>query len=117
MAVDMFIKIGNIEGESVDAEHKKEIDVLSWTWGMSNSGSAHHGTGAGSGKVNVRDLSLSKFVDKSSTNLIMSCCKGTHFPEAKLVVRKAGDSPLEYIKITLTDVLVTSVSTGGTGGR
>ena len=117
MAMDMFIKIGDLEGESKDAKHGKEIDVLAWSWGMSNSGSAHVGGGAGAGKVNVQDLSFTKYIDKSSTNLVMACCKGTHYDEAKLVVRKAGDKPLEYLIITLKEVLVTAVSTGGSGGE
>jgi type VI secretion system secreted protein Hcp len=65
----------------------------------------------------VQDLSLTKWVDASSTALIVAACKGTHIKEAKLTVRKAGDSPLEYIKITLTEVLVSSVQTGGSGGE
>jgi type VI secretion system secreted protein Hcp len=117
MAVDMFIKIGSLEGEARDKAHGKEIDVLAWSWGASNSGSAHVGGGAGAGKVNVQDLSLTKFIDKSSPDLMLACCNGKHFPEAKLTVRKAGENPLEYLTITLTDVLVTSVSTGGSGGE
>ena len=117
MAVDMFIKIGSLEGEARDKAHGKEIDVLAWSWGASNSGSAHVGGGAGAGKVNVQDLSFTKYIDKSSPDLMLACCNGKHFPEAKLIVRKAGENPLEYITITLTDVLVTSVSTGGSGGE
>ena len=117
MAVDMFIKIGDIKGESKDDKHADEVDVLAWSWGLSQSGSAHHGSGAGAGKVNVQDISLTKWVDSSSTALIVAACKGTHIKEAKLTVRKAGDKPLEYIKITLTDVLVSSVQTGGSGGE
>ncbi|HEV7802464.1 MAG TPA: type VI secretion system tube protein Hcp [Burkholderiales bacterium] len=117
MAMDMFIKIGDLKGESKDATHKEQIDVLAWSWGMSNSGSAHMGGGAGAGKVNVQDLSFTKYIDKSSTNLIMACCKGTHYDEATLVVRKAGDKPLEYVTVTMKEVLVTSVSTGGSGGE
>ncbi|MES2089201.1 MAG: type VI secretion system tube protein Hcp [Pseudomonadota bacterium] len=117
MAVDMFIKIGDIKGESRDKVHAGLIDVLAWSWGMSNSGSAHVGGGAGAGKVNVQDLSFTKYIDKSSTNLITACCKGAHYPEATLTVRKAGGTPLEYLIITLTEVLVTSVSTGGSGGE
>lgn len=117
MAVDMFIKIGSLEGEARDKAHGKEIDVLAWSWGASNSGSAHVGGGAGAGKVNVQDLSFTKYIDKSSPDLMLACCNGKHFPDAKLVVRKAGENPLEYITITLTDVLVTSVSTGGSGGE
>jgi hypothetical protein len=57
--------------------HGKEIDILSWTWGMSNSGSAHVGGGAGSGKVSVQDLSLTKYLDSSSAPLMLSCCNGS----------------------------------------
>ena len=117
MAMDMFIKIGKIEGESVDAKHKGEINVLAWSWGMSNSGSAHMGPGAGAGKVNVQDLSITKYIDKSSTDLMLAACNGKHFPDALLIVRKAGEKPVEYLKIKLTDVLITSVSTGGSGGE
>lgn len=117
MAVDMFIKIGDIKGESQDDTHKQEIDVLAWSWGLSQSGTAHAGGGAGAGKVNVQDLSLTKWVDSSSTALMVAACKGTHIKEAKLTVRKAGDSPLEYIKITLEEVLVSSLQTGGSGGE
>ena len=117
MACDMFLKLEGIDGESVDDKHAKSIDTLSWSWGMSQSGTTHIGTGGGSGKVSVQDMSVVKYVDKSSTVLIMACCKGTHIPEATLTVRKAGDKPLEYIKIKMTDVIVSAVSTGGSGGE
>lgn len=117
MAVDMFIKIDNIQGESKDGTHKGETDVLAWSWGMSQSGSMHTGGGGGSGKVNVQDLSFTKWLDKGSPDLLKACCKGTHLPKAVLVVRKAGDKPLEYLTITMENVLVASVSTGGSGGQ
>lgn len=118
MAVDMFMKITGVDGEAQDDKHKKDIDVLAWSWGMSNSGSAHVGGGAGSGKVNVQDLSFTKWVDSSSPKLMLACCSGEHYDEATLVVRKAGGgSPVEYLKIKLTEVLVASVSTGGSGGE
>ena len=117
MAVDMFMKIGDIQGESKDKKHSKEIDVLSWSWGMSNSGSAHTGGGGGSGKVNVQDLTFTKYVDSASPKLMLACCNGKHYDDALLTVRKAGEKPVEYIKIKLTEVLVTSVTTGGSGGE
>jgi type VI secretion system secreted protein Hcp len=118
MAFDMFMKIKEIKGEARDKTHKEEIDVLSWSWGMSNSGSAHLGGGMGAGKVNVQDLSFTKFIDKSSPDLMLHCCIGKHIPEATLTCRKAGgDNPLEYLTIKLSDVMVTSVSTGGSGGE
>ena len=117
MAVDMFIKIGDLKGESADDKHKGEIDVLAWSWGLSNSGDTHTGGGGGAGKVNVQDLSFTKYMDKCTPNLIQYGCSGKHFPSAELVVRKAGDTALEYWKMTFTDVLITSVSTGGSGGE
>ena len=117
MAVDMFIKIDKITGESRDSKHKNEIDVLSWSWGASQSGSFHVGGGGGAGKVNIQDLSITKWVDASSADLLKACSKGTHIPKALLTVRKAGDKPLEYIKILMEKVMVTSVSTGGSGGE
>jgi type VI secretion system secreted protein Hcp len=117
MAVDMFMKLDGVDGESKDKVHPKEIDVLAWSWGMSNSGSAHVGGGAGMGKVNVQDLSFSKFVDASSPALALACCKGTHYKDATLVVRKAGGTPVEYIKITMSEVLIAAVTTGGSGGE
>jgi type VI secretion system secreted protein Hcp len=117
MAMDQFIKIGALKGEAQDKTHKDEIDVLSWNWGVSNSGSAHVGGGAGAGKCNVQDLSFTKYLDKSSPDLMPACCNGKHFDKATLVVRKAGENPLEYLTINLEEVLITNVSTGGSGGE
>jgi type VI secretion system secreted protein Hcp len=117
MAVDMFIKIDTVDGESKDSKHKKEIDVLSWSWGASNSGSAHSGGGAGSGKVNVQDLSFTKWVDSSTPKLLLAVHDGKHFKDATLVVRKAGEKPVEYLKIKMEQVLISSVSHGGSGGE
>lgn len=118
MAVDMFLDIaGEISGESQDAKHKKEIDVLAWSWGLSNSGSFHVGGGGGAGKANFQDISVTKWVDVSSPILQLYCANGDHFDKATLVVRKAGKKPLEYIKIEMKKVMITSVSTGGSGGE
>jgi type VI secretion system secreted protein Hcp len=117
MAVDMFMKIDGVKGEAQDETHKNEIDVLAWSWGMSQSGTAHMGGGAGSGKVSVQDVSFTKYVDVSSTELMVACCNGKHFDKANLTVRKAGENPLEYLKIEMTEVIITSISTGGSGGE
>ena len=116
MAVDMFLNLDGVKGESKDKAHTQEIDILSWSWGMSNSGSAHVGGGAGSGKVSVQDLSLTKYLDSSSAPLMLSCCNGEHFGSAVLTVRKAGEKPLEYLTIKLQEVVITSVTTGASGG-
>jgi type VI secretion system secreted protein Hcp len=117
MAVDMFLKLDDVKGESSDDKHKDETDVLAWSWGMSQSGTTHMGTGGGAGKVSVNDLSITKYVDKGSPNLIISCCNGKHYKEGVLTVRKAGETALEYLKITMKEVLVSSISTGGSGGE
>lgn len=118
-ASDMFLILGDLKGESVDKVHADAIDVLAWSWGMSNSGTTHLGGGAGAGKVNVQDLSVTKYLDKASPAIMLSCANGKHYDEAKLIVRKAGGqaAPIEYLVITMTEVLVTSVSTGGSGGE
>jgi type VI secretion system secreted protein Hcp len=121
MASDMFLKLDGpkMEGEAQDAEHKGEIDVLAWSWGMSQSGTTHLGPGGGAGKVNVQDISITKYVD-SATHALMKCCfTGKHFEKAVLTVRKASgeDKPLEYLIIKMQDLIVTSVSTGGSGGE
>lgn len=116
MAVDIFIKIGDIKGESQDTTHKDEIEVLNWSWGMSQSGNMHTGTGGGAGKVSIQDLSLTKYVDKSTPNLMMHCSSGKHVPKVTLTVRKAGgDAQVEYLIINLEEVLISSLSTGGSG--
>ena len=100
MAVDIFIKIGDIKGEAMAKAHKDEIDVLNWSWGMSQSGNMHVGGGGGAGKVNIQDLSLTKYVDKASPNLMMLCASGKHIDKVKLTVRKAGgESQVEYMVI------------------
>ena len=118
MAVDMFMKVGSkIKGESVAPGHVGEIDVLAWSWGMSQSGTTHMGGGGGAGKVNVQDLSFTKYLDKSSPDLMLACAKGTHEDACVLTVRKAGDNPLEYLIITMNEAIVSSISTGGSGGE
>ncbi|MBC3933664.1 Hcp family type VI secretion system effector [Undibacterium curvum] len=113
MAQDIFLKINGIEGESMDAAHKNEIEVLSWQWQVLQESNMHTGSGGGSGKATVKDLTFIHNVDRSSPNLMKFCMTGKHIPEAKLVVRKSGGNPLEYLKITMTDVLITNVSPTG----
>jgi type VI secretion system secreted protein Hcp len=117
MAVDILLKLDTVKGESQIAEYEHEIDILSWSWGMTQSGTMHIGGGGGAGKVSVQDLSVTKYVDKATTNLMRYCCNGKHFPTAELIVRKAGETPLEYLKILMSKVIITSVSSGGSGGE
>lgn len=120
MALDMFINLGDkIKGESADSVQgpKGDVDVLAWSWGMSQSGTTHMGGGGGAGKANFQDLSFTKYVDSSSNALMIALAKGTHIPKVTLLVRKAGVGQLRYIEIDMEEVIVTSVSTGGSGGE
>jgi type VI secretion system secreted protein Hcp len=117
MAVDMFLKLEGIKGESADDKHKGEIDVLAWSWGASQSGTMHTGGGGGAGKANFQDVSVTKWIDKSSHALLKAVAVGQHIKSAMLTVRKAGEKPLEYYKLTMNDCLISSVSTGGSGGE
>ncbi len=115
-AVDIFLKIDDVKGESVDDKHKDEIDVLAWSWGLNNSGTTH--VEGGEGKSSVKDLSITKWIDKSTPALMLATLTGKPFGNALLTVRKAGGKEaLEYIKIEMKDILVTSTATGGSGGQ
>jgi type VI secretion system secreted protein Hcp len=110
MATDMFLKLDDIKGESNDSKHKGEIDVLSWSWGATQSGSSHGGGGSGTGKVQISDLSVTKFVDRSTPVLFQMCATGKPIKSGVLTCRKAGGTALEYMKITFTQGIVAAVS-------
>ena len=116
MAVDMFLKLAGITGESKDTTHKNEIHIESFSWGMSQTGGMGVGGGGGAGKVAVHDIGFTKFVDKASCDLMYCCASGKHIPDGLITVRKAGEKPLEYLKIKLTDILISGYSTVGAGG-
>jgi type VI secretion system secreted protein Hcp len=116
MAVDMFLKLDGIKGESKDHKHKDEIHIESFSWGMSQTGAHGTGGGGGAGKVAVHDISITKFLDKASPALMLHCCNGKHIKDGLITVRKAGEKPVEYLKIKLTDILVSSVQEAGHGG-
>jgi type VI secretion system secreted protein Hcp len=110
MAVDMFLKITDIKGESTDAKHKDEIDVESFSWGatqLGTSGSA--GGGMGAGKVQMQDFHFVMRTNKASPKLFLSVATGKHIKEAILTARKAGGKEqIEFLKIKFTDILVSS---------
>lgn len=115
-AVDYFLKIDGIEGESHDKKHKGEIDLLSWSWGATNSGSMAGGGGGGSGKVSMQDFHFVMKVNKATPKLILACASGQHIKKAVLTCRKAGTDQQEYLLYTFSDLLVSSYQTGGSGG-
>ncbi|MBN2321346.1 MAG: type VI secretion system tube protein Hcp [Acidobacteria bacterium] len=113
MAVDYFLKLEGIEGESTDSKHTKEIEVLSWSWGENNPASA----GQSGGKVSIGDFSFVMKVNKASPKLLEACAMGGHIKDALLTCRRAGaDEQQEFLKIKMTDCLVASFQTGGASG-
>jgi type VI secretion system secreted protein Hcp len=111
--VDYFLKIDGIDGESTDAKHKGEIDLQSWGFGASQSGTMHSGGGGGAGKVSVQDLHFVTHVSKASPKLFLSCANGEHIKKAVLIARKAGKEQQEYLKITMSDLLISNYQTCG----
>jgi type VI secretion system secreted protein Hcp len=114
-ASDYFLKIEGVDGESRDEKHKGEIQIESWSWGVSNSGSMAAGSGGGAGKVSFQDFHFTKTVDKSSPLLFQAAATGEHYKQATMTVRKAGGDQVEYMTITFSDLLVTSIT--ATGGQ
>jgi type VI secretion system secreted protein Hcp len=112
MPSDIFAKVGDINGESIDDKHKDEIEVQSYSWGVTNSGSMGAGTGGGAGKADFHDLTFVHNYDKASPILMQACTTGVHMKEATIFNRKAGKGQQEYLTIKMSDVIVTSVTHG-----
>jgi type VI secretion system secreted protein Hcp len=113
-AVDYFLKIDGIDGESQDQTHKGDIEIESFSWGQTNSGTASKGGGMGAGRVTMHDFEFMMGVNKASPKLFLKCASGEHIPKAVLVCRKAGKEQQEYLKYTFSDLLISSFKTGGT---
>ena len=114
--VDYFLKIDGVDGESQDHKHKGEIELGSWSWGESQTGTHGVGGGGGAGKVSMQDIHLTFTHTKASPKLMLACASGEHIPKAVLTCRKAGKEQQEYLKIVLSDLLVSSYQTGGSQG-
>ncbi|TML69421.1 MAG: type VI secretion system tube protein Hcp [Actinobacteria bacterium] len=108
MASDIFAKLGDIKGESLDSKHKDEIEVLSWSWGVTNA-VALAGSGAGQGKASFHDLSFTHKIDKASPSLMRACATGVHLKEATITHRKAGKGQEEFLVIKMNDVIITAM--------
>lgn len=114
MASDIFAKLGDIKGESLDAKHQGEIEVLSFSWGVSNVAPVGVGSGGGAGKAKFQDLVIVHRIDKASPLLMQACATGKHLNEATITHRKAGKGQQEYLIVKLNDVLITAVTHSGT---
>jgi type VI secretion system secreted protein Hcp len=118
MASDIFLKLDGIKGESTDDKHKDEIDVMSFSWGLTQSGTAAAGGGGGAGKVQFQDFHFTSKVNKASPNLMLSCATGQHIKEGTITVRKAGEGRGDgnYLVIKMSDVLISSYQSSGSAG-
>lgn len=114
---DMFMKMDGVEGESFDDKHKNEIQLLSFSFGAAQPGSAGYGGGSGVGKVQVHDFQLTKYFDKASPKLFEACATGKHTATVVVTCRKAGGAQQEFLTFKLSDVIVTSISHSGSGGE
>ena len=115
-AVDYFLKLDGIDGESTDDKHKSEIDVESWSWGATQTGTFGGGGGGGAGKVQFQDFHFVTRVSKATPKLFLSCATGEHIKSAILTARKSGEQQQEFYKVTFSDVLISSYQSGGSGG-
>jgi type VI secretion system secreted protein Hcp len=113
MAAGIFAKLGDIKGESLDSKHKDEVEVLSWSWGVTNAGTIARGSGGGAGKASFNDFNFTHHIDKASPLLLKACATGQHLKEAIITVRKAGKGSQEYLIIKMSDVIITSVNPSG----
>lgn len=117
MAVEIFAKLTpDVKGESITKGFEGQLELLNIGWSMTQTGTTHRGTGGGAGKVDVHDLQIAKYVDTASANIISATCRGKHFDSVVITVRKAGETPLDYMKFTLKNVIITSYSLNGSQG-
>jgi len=117
MGSDIFAKIEGIKGESLDAKHKDEIEVLSFSWGVTNTGTTAAGGGAGAGKATFQDLSMVHKIDKASPLLMRACATGMHLKDATITYRKAGKGQQDYLILKLDDIIITGVTDGAASGE
>lgn len=118
MAVEIFLKLDGIDGESIKQDATNYIEIFSFSNGASNPSSVAFGTGSGAGKVDLSSLSLQKQLDKASPMLFLNCCTGKHIATGTMIVREAtGDTTTKpYYQYDMTEVFVDSISWGGAAG-
>ena len=117
MAADIFAKIGDIKGESLDDKHKDEVEVLSYSWGVTNTAHIPTGSGGGAGKATFQDLSIVHKIDKASPKLLQACATGEHLKEATITFRKAGKGQQEFLIVKMNDVIITGVVQSAPGSE
>jgi type VI secretion system secreted protein Hcp len=109
-AVDYFLKIDGIPGESRDSQHKGEIELESFSWGATSSGACEGGGGAG--MVQIQDFHFVKRLDKASPKLFLACAAGQHVKTAVVTGRHAGRQSQDFLVYRLSGVQVSSYQIG-----
>ena len=113
MAVDYYLKLEGIDGESEDEKHKKEIQILSWSWGGSQVSSVAGTGGSGAGKVSLSDFNIMSYFDKSTPKFFKNLCLGTHIKSGTMNAIKAGADGKPYLKVDFKELFVTSLQISG----
>lgn len=109
-----FLKIDGIPGDATDKAHAGEIQIDSFSWGVTNSGSTHvGGGGGGAGKAQFQDFHFSTATSKASPELMFATASGEHIDKAVLSVSSTGERPFDFFVVTLEDLLVSSFQSGG----
>lgn len=117
MAVNAFLDIDGVEGESQQKGFEKKIEILDFSWGATQAATGHMGTGSGSGRANVQDINFSKMLDKTTPTLLQNLLIGTHYKRITLTLRKvSGAVQLNYVVFIMEDAMMTSYSTGAGQG-
>jgi type VI secretion system secreted protein Hcp len=116
MASDIFLKIEGITGEAQDATHEGEIDIHGWHWAVHQDARMLSGSGGGAAKATVQDMVLVHGIDRATPSLMAACFQGKHFAQTVLTLRKSGGLPLDFFKITMSDVVITRVQPYGSDG-
>jgi type VI secretion system secreted protein Hcp len=109
-----FLKIDGIKGESLDKQHKDEIEISSFSFGVTQSGGLGQGGGGGAGKATFSSFHVNKLYDAASPLLFKGVATGEHFKNATLSFRRRGDNPGDFLTIKLEDVLISGYQQGGT---
>lgn len=117
MAFDAFLTIEGVDSQSSRKGFESEIEITSFSWGVSNPTSVMYGEGSGSGKASLTGFNVTKKTDMSSPQLFQACCLGKHFPSAKVTLHKAaGEEAVDYLKLEFEDVFVNDLQWAGTSG-
>jgi type VI secretion system secreted protein Hcp len=114
---DMFLALTDVNGESLDEIHPREIEIHDWSWSVSNNAPfGLHNVAEATKAGSAAHITIHKMFDAASVTLMNLCAHGQHIAKGKITCRKnAGDDKVEYLKIELTDIKIEQVLWLGKG--